>query len=80
MVRVVNCHAGVLGLNPGGPKDFPLGITSSMILTPKVITQSFVCTATYRLLHFRFSNKEVPLHTHQQFGEKIQDLCVQGIF
>ena len=25
MVRVVDCHAGVLGLNPGGPKDFPLG-------------------------------------------------------
>ena len=28
MVRVVDCHAGVLGSNPGGPKDFPLGITS----------------------------------------------------
>ena len=27
MVRVVDCHAGVLGWNPGGPKDFPLGIT-----------------------------------------------------
>ena len=26
MVRVVDCHAcaGVLGLNPGGPKDFSL--------------------------------------------------------
>ena len=22
MVGVVNCHAGVLGSNPGGPKDF----------------------------------------------------------
>ena len=22
MVRVVNCHAEVLGLNPGGPKRF----------------------------------------------------------
>ena len=22
MVRVVDCHAGVLGLNPGGPKRF----------------------------------------------------------
>ena len=30
MVRVVDCHAGVLGSNPGGPKDFPLGITSSV--------------------------------------------------
>ena len=28
MVRVVDCHAGVLGSNLGGPKDFPLGITS----------------------------------------------------
>ena len=28
MVRMVDCHAGVLGSNPGGPKDFPLGITS----------------------------------------------------
>ena len=28
MVRVVDCHAGVLGSNPGGPKDFTLGITS----------------------------------------------------
>ena len=24
MVRVVHCHAGVLGSNPGGPKDFSL--------------------------------------------------------
>ena len=28
MVRVADCHAGVLGSNPGEPKDFPLGITS----------------------------------------------------
>ena len=28
MVRVVDCHVGVLGSNPGGPKRFPLGITS----------------------------------------------------
>ena len=36
MVRVVNCYAGVLGSNPGGPKDFPLGITSdcTMIVGP----------------------------------------------
>ena len=26
MVRVVDCHAGVLGSNPSGPKDFPFGI------------------------------------------------------
>ena len=30
MVRVADCHTGVLGLNPGGPKDFPLGITSDV--------------------------------------------------
>ena len=24
MVRVVDCHSGVLGSNPGGPKDFSL--------------------------------------------------------
>ena len=30
MVRVVDCHAGVLGSNPGGPNDFPLGITTLM--------------------------------------------------
>ena len=24
MVRAVDCQAGVLGLNPGGPKDFSL--------------------------------------------------------
>ena len=28
MVRVVDCHAGVLGSYPGGPKYFPFGITS----------------------------------------------------
>ena len=28
MVRVVDCHAGVLGSNPGGPRYFPLGITT----------------------------------------------------
>ena len=28
MVRVVDCHAGVLGLNPGGPRYFPFGITT----------------------------------------------------
>ena len=27
-VRVADCHAGVLGSNPGGPRYFPLGITS----------------------------------------------------
>ena len=26
MVRVDDCHAGVLGSNSGGPKDFSLGI------------------------------------------------------
>ena len=30
MVRVANCQAGVLGLNPGGPKYFLLGITLLM--------------------------------------------------
>ena len=28
MVRVVDCHAGVLSSNPSGPRYFPLGITS----------------------------------------------------
>ena len=28
MVRLVDCHAAVLGSNPGGPRYFPLGITS----------------------------------------------------
>ena len=27
MVRVVDCHAGVLGSNPSGLKYFPCGIT-----------------------------------------------------
>ena len=27
MVREVDCQAGVLGSNPGGPKGFPFGIT-----------------------------------------------------
>ena len=27
MVRVVDRQAGILGSNPGGPNDFPLGIT-----------------------------------------------------
>ena len=29
MVRVVYCHAGVLGSNLGGPKMFSLGFTSA---------------------------------------------------
>ena len=32
MVRVVDCHAGVLGLKPGDPKHFPLGITSVCLI------------------------------------------------
>ena len=28
MVRVADCHAGVLGSNPGGPRYLPLGITT----------------------------------------------------
>ena len=28
MVRVVDCHAGDLGSNPGGPRYLPLGINS----------------------------------------------------
>ena len=31
MVRVADCHAGVLGSNPGGPRYFPLGITSVFV-------------------------------------------------
>ena len=30
MVRVADCHAGVLGWNPGGPKGFFPGITSTL--------------------------------------------------
>ena len=33
MVRVVDCRAGVLGPNPGGPKDFPSGIASVLALS-----------------------------------------------
>ena len=32
MVRVVDCHAEVLGSNPGGPKIFPFGITAVLRL------------------------------------------------
>ena len=28
MVRVADCHTGVLGSNPRGPRYFPLGITT----------------------------------------------------
>ena len=31
MVRVVDCHAGVLGSNPGGPKDFSLWNIALMV-------------------------------------------------
>ena len=44
MVRVVDCHAGVLGSNPGGPKDFSLGIyfngVRSNSLTPGAASES----------------------------------------
>ena len=44
MVRVVNCHAGVLGTNPGGPKDFSLwncfnGVRSNSV-TPGATSES----------------------------------------
>ena len=39
MVRVVDCHAGVLGSNPGGPRYFPLGITSKVFILHKVIIE-----------------------------------------
>ena len=44
MVRVVNCHAGVLGSNPGGPKDFPLwncfnGVRSNSVM-PEATSES----------------------------------------
>ena len=32
MVRVVDCHAGDLGSNPGDPKYFPLGINQHFLL------------------------------------------------
>ena len=37
MVRVVDCHAGVLGSNPGGPRYFPLGITSVKLMMRFVV-------------------------------------------
>ena len=44
MVRVVDCHTGVLGSNPGRPKDFSLwncfnGVRSNS-LRPKVASES----------------------------------------
>ena len=50
MVRVVDCHAGVLGLNPGGPKDF------SIWNCFRILPQSwFYC-------HFVFSVKSDCIH------------------
>ena len=44
MVRVVHCHTGVLGSNPGGPKDFSLwdcfnGVRSNSV-TPVAASES----------------------------------------
>ena len=44
MVRVVDCHAGVLGSNPGGTKDFSLwncfnGVRSNSV-TPGAASES----------------------------------------
>ena len=49
MVRVVDCHAEVLGSNPGGPRYFPLRITSFLyvnIIEPRhEISNNVVCAA-----------------------------------
>ena len=50
MVRVVDCHAGVLGSNPGGPRYFPLGITSlvaAVIGSDSAIPNSLAVGLTY---------------------------------
>ena len=60
MVRVVDCHAGVLGSNPGGPRYFPLGITS---LVAAVIRQRLGrplgAVVGYRLLWLMPGSQEI---------------------
>ena len=54
MVRVVDCQAGVLGSNPGGPKEFSLwncfnGVRSKLV-TPGAASES-ESRAGYTLLY-----------------------------
>ena len=72
MVRVVHCHAGVLDSNPGGPKYFPLGITSlSLIKNPMLfntISGDITKTGTASTLHTQSEQRNkvllqiIPLH------------------
>ena len=55
MVRVVDCHAGVLGSNPGGPKDLSLwnccfkGVRSNSV-TPGVASESVSGSGLYSVV------------------------------
>ena len=58
MVRVVDCHAGALGSNPGRPKDFFFGITllvsevfdELMQVTPGAASESESCSGLYSVV------------------------------
>ena len=43
MVRVVDCHAGVLGSNPGGPKKFSLWNCFTVDELSKKCVNEFLC-------------------------------------
>ena len=54
MVRVVDCHAGVLGSNPGGPKIFSPwnyfnGVRSNSV-TPGAASESESSSGLYSLV------------------------------
>ena len=54
MVRVVDRHAGVLGSNPGGPKDFSLwncfNDVRSNSVTPGAASESESCSRLYSVV------------------------------
>ena len=59
MVRVVDCHAGVLGLNPGGPKDFPLGITSNIRVGRVTVNKIFILGSFFQNKPFQKKSKTI---------------------
>ena len=55
MISVVDCHTEVLGSNPGGPKDFPLGITSLVNCTASVPYQGVMGVHMHPRTFFKIS-------------------------
>ena len=79
MVRVVDCHAGVLGSNPGGPRIFsPWNYFTAFYMRAALGFDSLVCCIHY-VFHYYPHNYRSDMHDNSFAKRKCSkeiELCI----